>query len=69
MDRYKWPNSDYDNCHKLPNTTPNSTKITGYNHIVFKNVTFAKVMAARFMKHFGDYVTSATTLPFCLIKR
>jgi hypothetical protein len=52
MDRYKWPNGDYDNCHKT-NTTPNSTKITGYNHnIVFKNVTFAKVMAARFMKHF-----------------
>jgi hypothetical protein len=52
MDRYKWPNVITTTAIKLPNTTPNSTKIT-YNHnVVFKNVTFAKVMAARFMKHF-----------------
>jgi hypothetical protein len=52
---------------KLPNTTPNSTKITGYNHnVVFKNVTFAKSNGSQVYETFpfGDYVTSATTLPF-----
>jgi hypothetical protein len=27
---------------KTLNTTENSTRITGYNHNIFKNVTFAK---------------------------
>jgi hypothetical protein len=52
---------------KVASTTPNSTKITGYNHnIVFKNVTFAKSNGNQVYETFpfGDYVTPATTLPF-----
>ncbi|SDW35016.1 hypothetical protein [Flavobacterium degerlachei] len=52
---------------KTTNTTDNSTKITGYNHnIVFKNITFAKSSGTQVYETFafGDYVTTATTLPF-----
>ncbi|MBF2708550.1 hypothetical protein [Flavobacterium soyangense] len=44
-----------------------STKITGYNHnIAFKNITFAKTSGNQVYKDFpfGDYITSATPLPF-----
>jgi len=43
------------------------TKITGYNHnVVFKNITFAKNNGTQVYETFpfGDYVTTATTLPF-----
>ncbi|RKS98588.1 hypothetical protein [Flavobacterium sp. 123] len=43
------------------------TKITGYNHnVVFKNITFAKNNGTQAYETFpfGDYVTTATTLPF-----
>ena len=52
---------------KTTNTTDNSTKITGYNHnIVFKNITFAKANGTQVYETFpfGDYVTTATSLPF-----
>jgi hypothetical protein len=52
---------------KTTNTTDNSTRITGYNHnIVFKNITFAKSSGTQVYETFafGDYVTTATTLPF-----
>lgn len=52
---------------KSSNTTNNSTRITGYNHsIIFKNITFAKNNGTQVYETFafGDYVTSATTLPF-----
>ncbi|MDD5151666.1 MAG: hypothetical protein PHC28_14505, partial [Flavobacterium sp.] len=52
---------------KTTNTTENSTRITGYNHnIVFKNITFAKTNGTQVYETFafGDYVTSATSLPF-----
>ncbi|TDD97031.1 hypothetical protein [Flavobacterium cellulosilyticum] len=52
---------------KSTNTTNNSTKITGYNHnIVFKNITFTKTNGTQVYEtfSFGDYVTSATSLPF-----
>jgi hypothetical protein len=52
---------------KTTNTTDNSTKITGYNHnIVFKNITFAKSSGTQVYETFafGDYVTSANSLPF-----
>jgi hypothetical protein len=52
---------------KTTNTTDNSTRITGYNHnIVFKNITFAKSNGTQVYETFpfGDYVTSATALPF-----
>jgi hypothetical protein len=45
---------------------PGSTIITGYKHrIVFKNITFAKTNGTQVYETFvfGDYVTSATTLP------
>lgn len=44
-----------------------STVITGYNHrIVFKNITFAKTNGTQVYETFvfGDYITSATPLPF-----
>jgi hypothetical protein len=44
-----------------------STVITGYNHhIVFKNITFQKTNGTQVYETFvfGDYVTSATPLPF-----
>lgn len=56
---------------KTLNTTENSTRITGYNHnIVFKNITFAKNNGTQVYETFpfGDYVTSATTLPFLFDK-
>jgi hypothetical protein len=56
---------------KTLNTTENSTRITGYNHnIVFKNVTFAKSNGTQVYETFpfGDYVTSATPLPFLFDK-
>lgn len=52
---------------KTTNTATNSTRITGYNHnIVFKNITFAKNSGTQVYETFpfGDYVTTATTLPF-----
>jgi PBP1b-binding outer membrane lipoprotein LpoB len=52
---------------KTTNTTENSTRITGYNHnIVFKNITFAKSSGTQVYETFpfGDYGTTATTLPF-----
>lgn len=52
---------------KSTNTTENSTRITGYNHnIVFKNITFAKTSGTQVYETFpfGDYVTTATPLPF-----
>jgi hypothetical protein len=52
---------------KESNTTPNSTKITGYNHnIVLKNVTFEKSIGFQVYETFlfGDYITTATNLPF-----
>ncbi len=52
---------------KTTNATNNSTKITGYNHnIVFKNITFAKNNGTQVYETFpfGDYITTATNLPF-----
>ncbi len=52
---------------KTTNTTDNSTKITGYNHnIVFKNITFAKANGTQVYETFpfGNYITTATNLPF-----
>ena len=52
---------------KTTNATTNGTKITGYNHaITFKNITFAKSAGTQVYETFafGDYVTSATNLPF-----
>jgi hypothetical protein len=52
---------------KTNNTTDNSSKINGYNHnIVFKNITFNKSAGTQVYEifPFGDYVTSATDLPF-----
>lgn len=52
---------------KTTNSTDNSTRITGYNHnIVFKNITFAKNNGTQVYESFpfGNYVTTATTLPF-----
>ena len=52
---------------KTTNTTNNSTRITGYNHnIVFKNITFTKSNGTQVYETFpfGDYVTTATALPF-----
>jgi PBP1b-binding outer membrane lipoprotein LpoB len=52
---------------KTTNTDENSTRISGYNHnIVFKNITFAKSSGTQVYETFafGDYVTTATTLPF-----
>lgn len=52
---------------KSTNETTNATKITGYNHnIVLKNVTFAKANGTQVYETFpfGDYTTSATSLPF-----
>ena len=52
---------------KTTNTSTNSTRITGYNHnIVFKNITFAKSSGTQVYETFpfGDYVTTATPLPF-----
>jgi hypothetical protein len=52
---------------KTTNGTDNSTRITGYNHnIVFKNITFAKNNGTQVYETFpfGNYVTSATPLPF-----
>jgi hypothetical protein len=53
---------------KTTNITTGRTTITGYNHnIVFKNITFDKGDGTSLVKEtfpFGDYVTTATTLPF-----
>ncbi len=56
---------------KTTNTTNNSTKITGYNHnITFKNITFVKSNGTQVYETFpfGDYVISATPLPFAFNK-
>lgn len=56
---------------KTTNTTDNSTKITGYNHnITFKNITFVKSDGTQVYETFpfGDYVISATPLPFAFNK-
>lgn len=52
---------------KITDATNNSTKITGYNHnIALKNITFAINNGEQVFRTlaFGDYVTTATTLPF-----
>lgn len=52
---------------KVTNAATNSTRITGYNHnIVLKNVTFEKSNGNQVYETFpfGDYQTTATTLPF-----
>lgn len=52
---------------KSTDPTTNRTRITGYNHnIVLKNVTFAKAVGTQVYETFpfGDYTSSATTLPF-----
>ncbi len=46
---------------------PGSTKITGYNHnITFKNITFSKTAGNQVYETFpfGNYVATATPLPF-----
>ena len=56
---------------KATNEKDNSTKITGYNHtITFKNITFDKGNGTQVYKSFpfGDYVISATPLPFAFNK-
>lgn len=56
---------------KPPNTTDNSTRITGYNHnISFKNVTFIKENGTQVYETFafGNYKTTATPLPFSFTK-
>jgi len=56
---------------KTVNATDNSTRISGYNHnITFKNITFAKSSGTQVYETlpFGDYVTSASTLPFLFDK-
>lgn len=52
---------------KTTDATTGRTKITGYNHnIIFKNITFQKQNGTQVYETFafGDYVTTATTLPF-----
>lgn len=52
---------------KSTDATTGRTKITGYNHnVVFKNITFAKNNGTQVYETFpfGDYVTTATPLPF-----
>lgn len=52
---------------KTTDATNNSTTITGYNHnIALKNVTFAINNGEQVFRTlaFGDYITTATTLPF-----
>jgi hypothetical protein len=56
---------------KSVNTTENSSRITGYNHnIFFKNITFTKSNGTQVYETFpfGDYVTTAVTLPFLFDK-
>ncbi|UQD56486.1 hypothetical protein [Flavobacterium sp. K5-23] len=56
---------------KTVNTTENSSRITGYNHnIFFNNITFNKSIGTQFYETFpfGDYVTTAVTLPFLFDK-
>ena len=52
---------------KTTNTTDNSTRITGYNHnIIFKDITFLRNDGASQLNQtmvFGDYTTSANSLP------
>lgn len=52
---------------KSTNTAENSTRITGYNHnITFNDITFQKTSGTQVYETFpfGNYTTSATTLPF-----
>lgn len=54
-------------ANKTPPDIDNSTRITGYSHnITFKNITFTKSNGTQVYETFtfGDYVTTATTLPF-----
>lgn len=56
---------------KQSNATDNSTKITGYNHnIIFKNITFDKGNGTQVYETFvfGDYKTTANSLPFTFPK-
>jgi hypothetical protein len=56
---------------KTVNATDNSTRISGYNHnIIFKNITFAKSSGTQVYETFpfGNYVTSASALPFLFDK-
>ena len=56
---------------KTTDATDNSTRITGYNHnITFKNITFVKSNGTQVYETFpfGDYLISATPLPFAFNK-
>ncbi|MCZ8229739.1 hypothetical protein [Flavobacterium sp.] len=56
---------------KSTDATTNSTKITGYNHnIVLKNITFQKTNGTQVYDEFrfGDYKTTANTIPFAFTK-
>ncbi|TDE01437.1 hypothetical protein [Flavobacterium hiemivividum] len=56
---------------KTVDAEENSSRITGYKHnIVFKNITFAKSNGTQVYETFpfGDYVTTATALPFLFDK-
>jgi hypothetical protein len=48
-----------------------TTPVSGYNHNIVLNITFAKSNGTQVYETFpfGDYVTSATPLPFLLTKR
>ena len=55
------------NIVKTTNALDNSTRITAYNHnIAFKNITFIKSNGTQVYETFpfGDYVTTANSLPF-----
>ncbi|MEM0576858.1 hypothetical protein [Flavobacterium polysaccharolyticum] len=56
---------------KTTDATTNSTKITGYNHlIVLKNVTFQKTNGTQVYDEFvfGDYKTTVSSIPFAFTK-
>lgn len=56
---------------KTLNATDNSNRVTGFNHnISFKNITFDKGNGTQVYETFafGDYKTTATTLPFTFTK-
>lgn len=56
--------------YSVPNETTGATKIVKYNHnIVFKNIIFQKPEGNQVYEEmiFGDYLTTATTLPFSFV--
>jgi hypothetical protein len=63
-----WKNTNIHHGSKTLNETENSTRISGYNHNIFKNITFAKSNGTQVYETFpfGDYVTSATAFAFLL---